>query len=209
MKNTALIISSLLLTVSVRADSLWKDDVSRSPFADKKARFVGDILNIRVQESNAAKRDAKTESSRTGTADASISSFFFGTQGSTSTGSQNGGGKHRGSYPAMKFSNATSHAGTGTIDNSDSITARFSVRVVDLLPNGNLIVEGIRNASYAGESQTIVLRGAVRPFDIESDNTIYSYLLSDLQIRYVSSGVISSAKDKGWFMNFWDKISPF
>ena len=207
MKNTAVIISSLLLTFSVRADSLWKDDVSRSPFADKKARFVGDILNIRVQESNAAKRDAKTESSRTGTADASISSFFFGTQVGTSTGSQVG--KHKGSYPAMKFSNATSHAGTGTIDNSDSITARFGVRVVDLLPNGNLIVEGIRNASYAGESQTIVLRGAVRPFDIESDNTIYSYLLSDLQIRYVSSGVISSAKDKGWFMNFWDKISPF
>ena len=207
MKNTAVIISSLLLTFSVRADSLWKDDVSRSPFADKKARFVGDILNIRVQESNAAKRDAKTESSRTGTADASISSFFFGTQAGTSTGSQ--AGKHKGSYPAMKFSNATSHAGTGTIDNSDSITARFGVRVVDVLPNGNLIVEGIRNASYAGESQTIVLRGAVRPFDIESDNTIYSYLLSDLQIRYVSSGVISSAKDKGWFMNFWDKISPF
>ena len=207
MKNTAVIISSLLLTFSVRADSLWKDDVSRSPFADKKARFVGDILNVRVQESNAAKRDAKTESSRTGTADASISSFFFGTQAGTSTGSQVG--KHKGSYPAMKFSNATSHAGTGTIDNSDSITARFSVRVMDVLPNGNLIVEGIRNASYAGESQTIVLRGAVRPFDIESDNTIYSYLLSDLHIRYVSSGVISSAKDKGWFMNFWDKISPF
>ena len=204
MKNTAVIISSLLLTFSVRADSLWKDDVSRSPFADKKARFVGDILNIRVQESNAAKRDAKTESSRAGEADASISSFLFG----TSTGGS-GAFKHKGAYPAMKFSNATSHAGTGTIDNSDSITSRFSVRVVDVLPNGNLIVEGIRNASYAGESQTIVLRGAVRPFDIQSDNTIYSYLLSDLHIRYVSSGVISSAKNKGWFMNFWDKISPF
>ena len=204
MKNTAVIISSLLLTFSVRADSLWKDDVSRSPFADKKARFVGDILNIRVQESNAAKRNAKTESSRAGEADASISSFLFGT---STDGS--GAFKHKGAYPAMKFSNATSHAGTGTIDNSDSITARFGVRVVDVLPNGNLIVEGIRNASYAGESQTIVLRGAVRPFDIESDNTIYSYLLSDLHIRYVSSGVISSAKDKGWFMNFWDKISPF
>ena len=204
MKNATIIITSLLLTFSVRADSLWKDDVSRSPFADKKARFVGDILNVRVQESNAAKRDAKTESSRAGEADASISSFLFG----TSTGGS-GAFKHKGAYPAMKFSNATSHAGTGTIDNSDSITTRFSVRVVDVLPNGNLIVEGIRNASYAGESQTIVLRGAVRPFDIESDNSIYSYLLSDLNLRYVSSGVISAAKDKGWFMNFWDKISPF
>ena len=207
MKNTTILISSLLLTFSVRADSLWKDDVSRSPFADKKARFVGDILNVRVQESNAAKRDAKTESSRAGTADASISSFLFG----TSTGGSGTSGmlKSHGTYPAMKFSNATSHAGTGTIDNSDSITSRFSVRVVDVLPNGNLIVEGIRNASYAGESQTIVLRGAVRPFDIESDNSIYSYLLSDLNLRYVSSGVISAAKNKGWFMNFWDKVSPF
>ena len=204
MKNATIIITSLLLTLSVRADSLWKDDISRSPFADKKARFVGDILNVRVQENNAAKRAAKTETSRDSETDASISSFLFGT-------SSGGGGflKHGGAYPAMKLSNTTSHKGEGTIDNSGSITTRFSVRVVDVLPNGNLIVEGIRNASYAGESQTIVMRGAVRPFDIESDNTVYSYLISDLNLRFKSSGVITSAKEKGWFMNFWDKINPF
>ena len=204
MKNVTLFITSLFLTFSVRADSLWKDDVSRSPFADKKARFVGDVLNVRVQESNAAKRAAKTETSRDSETDANISSFLFG----TSTGGS-GFLKHGGAYPAMKLSNTTSHKGEGTIDNSGSITTRFSVRVVDVLPNGNLIVEGIRNASYAGESQTIVMRGAVRPFDIQSDNTIYSYLISDLNIRFKSSGVITSAKEKGWFMNFWDKINPF
>ncbi len=204
MKNATILITSLLLTFSARADSLWKDDVSRSPFADKKARFVGDILNVRVQESNAAKRAAKTETSRDSETDANISSFLFGT-------SAGGSGflKHGGAYPAMKLSNTTSHKGEGTIDNSGSITTRFSVRVVDVLPNGNLIVEGIRNASYAGESQTIVMRGAVRPFDIESDNTVYSYLISDLNLRFKSSGVITSAKEKGWFMNFWDKINPF
>ena len=79
MKNVTIFIASLLLTFSVRADSLWKDDVSRSPFADKKARFVGDVLNVRVQESNAAKRAAKTETSRDSETDASISSFLFGT----------------------------------------------------------------------------------------------------------------------------------
>ena len=204
MKNVTIFITSLLLTFSVRADSLWKDDVSRSPFADKKARFVGDVLNVRVQESNAAKRAAKTETSRDSETDASISSFLFG----TSTGGS-GFLKHGGTYPGMKLSNTTSHKGTGTIDNSDSITSRFSVRVVDVLPNGNLIVEGIRSATYGGESQTIVMRGAVRPFDIQSDNTIYSYLISDLNIRFKSSGVITSAKKKGWFMNFWDKINPF
>jgi len=205
MKRTLLLISGLALTWNASADSLWKDDISRGATTDKKARFVGDILNVRVQESNVAKRDAKTETSRASAADANISSFLFGTATS-------GGGdplKHNGAFPAMKFANTTTHAGTGKVDNSDSITARFSVRVVDVLPNGNLIVEGTRQSSYAGETQTVILRGAVRRFDIEQDNTIYSYLLSDLNIRYLSNGVISKAKDKGWFMNFWDTISPF
>jgi flagellar L-ring protein precursor FlgH len=109
----------------------------------------------------------------------------------------------------MKFGSTTSHEGTGTIDNSDSITTRFSVRVVDVLPNGNLIVQGIRQSTYSGETQTVILRGAVRPLDIEADNTVYSYLLADLNIRYQSSGIITDAKKKGWFLNFWDKISPF
>jgi flagellar L-ring protein precursor FlgH len=187
------------------ADSLWKDDISRGATSDKKARFVGDILNVRVQESNVAKRDAKTETSRASAADASISSFLFG----TATSGRGDPLKHNGTFPAMKFANTTTHAGTGKVDNSDSITARFSVRVVDVLPNGNLIVEGTRQSSYAGETQTVILRGAVRRFDIEQDNTVYSYLLSDLNIRYLSNGVISKAKDKGWFMNFWDTISPF
>ena len=109
----------------------------------------------------------------------------------------------------MKFGSTTSHEGTGTIDNSDSITTRFSVRVVDVLPNGNLIVQGIRQSTYSGETQTVILRGAVRSLDIEADNTVYSYLLADLNIRYQSSGIITDAKNKGWFLNFWDKISPF
>ena len=207
MKRTLLLISGLALVWNASADSLWKDDISRGATTDKKARFVGDILNVRVQESNVAKRDAKTETSRASAADASISSFLFGT--SAGGADTSGMAKSHGVYPAMKFANTTTHAGTGKVDNSDSITARFSVRVVDVLPNGNLIVEGTRQSSYAGETQTVMLRGAVRRFDIEQDNTIYSYLLSDLNIRYLSNGVISKAKDKGWFMNFWDTISPF
>jgi len=204
IKNTFCLITIAALAGNAWADSLWKDDVSRGVTADKKARFVGDILNVRVQESNTAKRDAKTSTERKGSSDASISSFLFGT---AAAGSSFGLG--RGRYPAMKFDNTTKHEGTGKIDNSDSLTARFSVRVIDVLPNGNLVIQGTRQASYGGETQTIILRGAVRPFDVEQDNTIYSYLISDLNIRYLSNGTISKAKDKGWFMNIWDAISPF
>ena len=51
---------------------------------------------------------------------------------------------HGGAFPAMKFGNATTHDGSGSIDNSDSLTTRFAVRVVDVLPNRNMLVEGIR-----------------------------------------------------------------
>ena len=187
-------------------DSLWKNDISRGPAGDKKARFIGDILNVRVQESNTATRNGSTSSSRASSADASISNLFF-----TTTSATNGSQlfHHGGAFPAMKFENSTSHAGAGSIDNSDTLTTRFAVRVADVMPNRNLLVEGIRKTSFGGDHQTIILRGTVRADDIAADNSVYSYQIADMNIRYISEGVVSDASGKGWFMKFWDKISPF
>ncbi|MDG2214038.1 MAG: flagellar basal body L-ring protein FlgH [Verrucomicrobiota bacterium] len=204
--NKIICITSLAFVGLLTADSLWKDDISRGPVADKKARFIGDILNVRVQESNSAKRDGKTSTSRSSAADASISNLFF-----TTTSATNGSQlfHHGGAFPAMKFGNTTSHDGSGSIDNSDSLTTRFAVRVSDVMPNRNLLVEGIRKTSFGGENQTIILRGTVRADDIAADNSVYSYQIADMHIRYLSEGVVSDAAGKGWFMKFWDKISPF
>ncbi len=206
MARTILLINSLVFASYLTADSLWKDDISRGPVADKKARFIGDILNVRVQESNAAKRAGKTSTERKSDVDASISNLFFTTTNPTNDSQLF---HHKGAFPAMKFANATKHEGSGSIDNSDSLTTRFAVRVVDVMPNRNLLVEGIRQSAYGGETQTIILRGTVRAFDIASDNSVFSYQIADMNIRYLSSGVVSGAQDKGWLMKFWDKISPF
>lgn len=206
MTRTILLINSLVFANYLTADSLWKDDVSRAPVADKKARFIGDILNVRVQESNAAKRAGKTATERKSDVDASISNLFFTTTNPTNDSQLF---HHKGAFPAMKFANATKHEGSGSIDNSDSLTTRFAVRVVDVMPNRNLLVEGIRQSAYGGETQTIILRGTVRAFDIASDNSVFSYQIADMNIRYLSSGVVSGAQDKGWLMKFWDRISPF
>ena len=205
MKKTIFTIS-LACAGILSADSLWKSDISRAPVADKKARFVGDILNVRVQESNAAKRDGKTSTERKSGVDASISNLFFTTSSATN-GSQLF--HHGGAFPAVKFGNSTKHEGSGSIDNSDSLTTRFAVRVVDVMPNRNILVEGIRQSAYGGETQTIILRGTVRFDDIAADNSVYSYQIADMNIRYLSSGVVSGAQNKGWFMKFWDKIRPF
>ena len=204
-KSICSLVAALALTGSAQADSLWKPTSSRNHVGDKKARLVGDILNVIVQESQSLNKDKKTETERTSTNDASISSFLYGTSGIETGGTL----KHNGNYPAMKFSSANSHKGSGKIQNSESIGDRFGVRVVDVLPNRNLVIEGTRRKSYSGESQTIILRGTVRWDDIGAQNSIYSYHISDLSLRYINEGELTSSQRKGWFKRFWDNVTPF
>jgi hypothetical protein len=71
---------------------------------------------------------------------------------------------------------------SGKISNSEKVAARIAVRVVDVLPNRNLVIEGTRNISFSGESQDAVLRGVVRQEDIAANNTIFSYNIADATI---------------------------
>ena len=99
--------------------------------------------------------------------------------------------------------------GGGAINNSERIIARLAVRVIDVLPNRNLMIEGSRETAFSGEQQTIVLRGVIRPEDITSGNSVYSYNISDAAIKFVSKGTLSDSQKKGRFTKVWDKVSPF
>ena len=189
-------------TAESRAGSLWKPDVSRSMFADKRARGVGDIVTILVQENNAATKENSTKTARSSSTDASLNAFLFSPAAS---GLLSKGGQ----MPAMNFGAKNSFDGGGTINNSEKITARIAVRVIDVLPNGNLVIEGKRQTSFAGEKQDAVQRGTVRAEDVSANNTVYSYNIADATIQYTSKGTISDSQRKGWFSRAWDKVSPF
>ncbi|MDX1951367.1 MAG: flagellar basal body L-ring protein FlgH [Verrucomicrobiota bacterium] len=195
---------AILLAVAqcATAQSLWKEDGAKSMVADRRAMAVGDILTILVQENNSASKDNSTKTAKKSSLDASIQSFLYGPGGS-------GLLTHNGKYPAMKLSSANDFSGGGQINNSERITARIAVKVIDVLPNGNLIIEGTRKTAFAGETQDAVLRGVVRQADIAANNTTYSYNIADATIRYVSNGSISDTQRKGWFTKVWDKVSPF
>ena len=109
----------------------------------------------------------------------------------------------------MKFSLSNSFKGEGSVANSDDISATFTVRVIDVLPNGNLIIEGMRRTAYTGEIQDIILRGAVRKIDITGQNKVNSNQVADLSLRYINTGEITDGQRKGWFKKFWDSVSPF
>lgn len=199
----AALLSVLLTTcLSAPAQSLWKADSSRALVSDKRAHASGDLLTILVQENNTATKDNTTKTAKSSGIDASISSFLYSP---TASGFLTKGGQ----MPAIKLNSSQDFDGGGKISNSEKITARITVRVVDVLPNSNLVIEGRRTTTFAGETQDAVLRGVVRPEDIAPNNTLYSYNVADATIKYVSSGTITDNQRKGWFTRIWEKVTPF
>ncbi len=184
------------------AQSLWKADSARALVADKRAAAVGDLLTILVQENTTASKDNSTKTAKSSAIDASISSFLYSPTAS-------GFLTKAGQLPALKLNASQDFDGGGKISNSEKITARITVRVSDVLPNKNLVIEGRRTTSFSGETQEAVLRGVVRAEDIAANNTVFSYNIADATIKYVSTGTITDNQRKGWFTRVWEKLTPF
>ena len=196
---------ALLITVSTRpasADSLWVDGAARSMVGDKRAVAIGDILSIVVQENSTATKDNNTKTSKKSSVDASLNTILYSPAASKFL-------TKAGELPALKFDAKQDFDGGGKINNSEKMIARIAVRVVDVLPNQNLVVEGRRQTAFANETQDIVLRGVVRPADITAGNTVFSYNVADASIRIISKGAVTDNQRKGWFTRAWEKVTPF
>jgi flagellar L-ring protein precursor FlgH len=114
-----------------------------------------------------------------------------------------------GALPAINYTSDAEFNGGGSINNAETITAQVSVKVVDVLPNGNMVIEGQLHTAFSGEKQDAIVRGTVRPDDVMANNTLYSYNIADATIQFMSKGSITDAQRKGWWTRVWDKVSPF
>jgi flagellar L-ring protein FlgH len=180
--------------------SLWQSS-SGSLLDDMKARRVGDTLTVVVSEQTSASKAATTGTGRSGSVAAGIPTLM----GLEAKMLANGMDPTK----LMSASTDTKYSGTGTTTRNDALTATMTARVMEILPNGNLLIEGRRNVMVNNEDQMIVLEGTVRPRDITPDNTITSALIADARITYSGNGVISDRQRPGWLMNIVDVIWPF
>ncbi len=171
-------------------------------YADKRALAVGDILTVLVQESTVTAKDNKTATTRESGMDAGLSAFFYSPTASPLL-------TRRGQLPALRWNSKNQFSGGGSVANSERITARAAVQVIEVLPNRNLIIEGRRETVVGNEIQTMVLRGIVRPEDVLPNNTVYSYNIADAKIEIIGKGTLIDSQRKGWFSRLWDKITPF
>jgi flagellar L-ring protein FlgH len=179
--------------------SLWP--LQGSPLtdlaADYKARLLNDIVMIRIVEQTLAQASGNV----TGQRGFSSNSAITGLLGNRSTASVN---------PLYALNSGSSLKGTGTANSQSLLQAKLAGRVVAVLPNGYLVVEAERQVSFNQQSQTIILRGIVRPGDIGSDNTVASTSLSDLELEMKGKGVIAdSVRQPNLFMRLLMRIANF
>lgn len=188
----------LLGATSARAGSLWPaSGQPKGMFADRKAAAKGDILTIIVAESAVAQSSQNKTSKRDSTLQDAITRFIYP-----------GLGTHKGQLPGISAGGTASYSGGGDVSNSQSLSARAAVLVTDVLPNGNLVIEGVRVVTFSGETQYVVLRGLVRPDDIARDNSIVSTNIADARVEFHAEGQLTEAQKRGWLAKVYEKLRP-
>ncbi len=187
------------------AESLWKTsgpDPSRSMFADRKAANVGDILTVIIQESTAAQSTQNKEATRKSSLNDAVQQFLF-------PAAISGFGTHAGALPSTQATGASDYTGGGQVTNSQTVASQAAVIVTDVLPNGNMVIEGLRQVTFSGETQYVVLHGLVRPDDISSADTVLSSSIADARVEFVSRGALSDEEKLGWFSKLYEALRPF
>lgn len=204
------------------AGSLWNEAVTneRGMFADKRARRIGDIVTIIVQENTVASTSLELKTSREskGGGDNILTNLVNqfikvlpGTVSNTKIAKEleKKGFPTNPELPEAKSVFSSEYTGGGDITNRQTMTARAAVTVIDVLPNGNMVVEGVRVVRFGGETQYASLRGVVRPVDLTKENTVLSSNIADAQVEFVTEGSLTEAQKKGWLARLNAKVKPF
>src|SRR4051812_42431331 len=201
MRASLYLFASLLTVVpapGARAGSLWNDAGNdRSMYADHKAARTGDIITIVVSESVAAQSSQSTKSNRDSSIADAVQSFLY-----PSTG------LHKGALPSIQLGGKAAYNGGGDISNNQSLASRAAALVTDVLPNGNLVIEGVRVVTFSGETQYVVLHGLVRTDDIARDNTVQSSDIADARVQFYAEGSLTDAQKRGWLTKVYEKLRP-
>ena len=191
-----------LTSLACASGSLWPTNTAseRPMVADRKASRSGDIITIVVSESAIAQSSQSKKSSRDASLNDSVKQFLF---------ANSRAGTHLGGLPGIELGGTSSYSGGGDVSNSQSLSARAAVLVTDVLPNGNLVIEGARMVTFSGETQYVVLHGLVRADDVARDNTVTSTNIADARVEFYSEGQLTDAQKRGWFSKLYERLRPF
>jgi flagellar L-ring protein precursor FlgH len=194
----ATLFAAALLADGACAQSLWgrPGASKRGAIADHSALEVGDLVTVVVSEGQTLQDNGKLETKKDSALDSKLEVFDI-KPNTFST------------LPALKYTSGRSVNGETKYSQQGKFETRLSAVVLDVKPNGALLIEGRRTIHLDGDVKEMRVRGLVRPVDIGFDNSVSSDRIADADILYDSEGGRSNVVHKNWFEKLLDIIWPF
>jgi len=184
--------------------SLWSPRQPNGLVSDLRAFNVGDLVTISITESAKASELATTDTSRDSGVKVGVASLFGL------------------SFPMKAFTDNTVNAdtaveatvgntskGQGKTERQSTFTTYLTARVIQVLPNNNLMIQGRRHLRVNNETEVVMLTGIIRPQDIDRSNTVPSTKVAEARVEISGVGVVSDKQRVGWFQRLLDHVWPF
>src|SRR6201990_609256 len=186
---------------SYNANSLWRNG-SRAFFKDQRAARIGDLLTVTVNITDKANIANETQRSRTNKEDSGITDFI---------GAKTLGAQAQKVLPGriLTADSSASSDGKGSVNRTEALQTNVAAVVTQVLPNGNLVVEGKQEIRVNYEIRELVVAGIVRPEDIQSDNTIDSTKIAQARIAYGGRGQLTDVQQPRYGQQVLDVVLPF
>ena len=188
--------------VSYAPNSLWRTG-SRAFFKDQRAARVGDLVTVKVNVTDKANLNNETQRSRSNSEGFGLPNAF---------GLENNAGVKAAGITPDKLLNATSTSsndGIGSVQRAEQVTTNVAAIVTQVLPNGNLVIEGKQEIRVNFEIRELIVAGVLRPEDIESDNTVDSTKIAEARIAYGGRGQITDVQQPRYGQQLVDILLPF
>lgn len=186
-----------------QANSLWEAG-GRAFFRDQRASRVGDILTVVVTINDQAQIQNETKRSRANSDSANLTNFLgYESELTTLLPSAAKGAS------LINTGSTTSNDGKGSIGRQDQINLRVAATISQILPNGNLVVDGKQQVGVNYDMRELKIRGVIRPQDVAADNTISYDKIAEARIEYGGKGTIVDVQQPRYGEQLFDILMPF
>lgn len=184
-------------------NSLWRTG-SKNFFKDQRASHIGDILTINITINDKAQIDNQTTRTRANS-DSANATKFLGLE------SKLGGILPDAVDPSslVDMGSTTSNVGTGKVNRSESVNLTLAAVVTQVLPNGNMVVQGRQEVRVNFEVRELTVMGVIRPEDISSTNTIEHTQIAEARISYGGRGQLTDVQQARYGTQLFDILFPF
>ncbi len=185
------------------SNSLWRKG-ARAFFRDQRAAKVGDIITVSINIDEKAALANTTKRSRSNAEDTDVTNLI-GQEGQLRKILP----ESLNLAPMISLGSESAHTGAGTVDRSEKLTLTIAALITQVLPNGNLVVQGRQEVRVNFEVREFIIAGVVRPEDITASNTITHTQIAELRLSYGGRGQLTDVQQPRYGQQVLDVLFPF